>query len=778
MTKPSRSDRALPASLTTFIGRRRESAEVRRLLESSRLLTLTGPGGIGKTRLALHTARSMHRAFPDGIWSVELDTLTDPSLLPQTISAAIGLPDVSNTARMEALINYLSERDGLLILDNCEHLVASCAQLVRALLRASQGLRILTTSRQPLGVEGEQAFEVPPLSVPEEGADSESAQALQRYESVNLFLDRARSIIPGFKLDTANHQAVARLCLDLEGVPLAIELAAVRLRLLSVDQIAARLDDRFRLLSVGHRASAPRQTSLTAMVEWSYELLDQPDRMLWARLSVFAGGFDLAAVEAVCCDDDLPVESLLDRLHSLVERSIVVRDEVETGIRYRMLETLRQFGRAHLTSSDELENMRARHRDWYGALAKEAIAGWTGAEELEWNRRLKAERHNIRAAIEYSLTVPDQAIRGLRMAVNLRYFWLVHGISEGRRHAERLLAALPRGEDADKAKVRGHWLAGWLAFYQGDIEATRRHGEESTALAERLDDTFGRAYATYLMGLVAACDHDYERVKTLMSKARDLHEETGDLAGAWLATSDLAGALGARGEKDTAIDLCRLAIGQCVEHGARWFQSYLQWTVADLLRMQGNHNEATRLLESTLKISLDFEDQMSSGSCLESLSWLAGQREDAASAAWLLGAAHATWGNAGISLLRFAEWGNIHEQTRAHACRSLGEESFNQTYRRGTRMTPTEAINSVLRRKTPATSPRGPETVGGIEDLTPRELQIARLISQGLTNKKIAQQLVIAQRTAEGHVENILRKLSCNSRAQVAAWMSRATDGG
>lgn len=777
MTKTFRSDRALPASLTTFIGRRRESAEVRRLLESSRLLTLTGPGGIGKTRLALHAARSMQRAFPDGIWSVELDTLTDPSLLPQTISAAIGLPDVSNTARMESLINYLSERDGLLILDNCEHLVAGCAQLVRALLRGSKGLRILATSRQSLRVEGEQAFEVPPLSMPEEGTDGEAAQALERYESVSLFLDRARSIIPGFKLDTANHRSVARLCLDLEGVPLAIELAAVRLRLLSVDQIAARLDDRFPLLSVGHRASVPRQTSLTAMVEWSYELLDQPDRVLWARLSIFAGGFDLAAAEAVCCDADLPVESLLDRLHSLVERSIVVRDEVDTGIHYRMLETLRQFGRARLTSSDELEGIRARYRDWYGALAKEAIIGWTGAEELEWNRRLKAERHNIRAAIECSLTAPDQAICGLRMAVNLRYFWLVHGISEGRCHAERLLAALPRGEEADRAKARGHWLAGWLAFYQGDIEAMRRHGEESTALAEQLDDKFSRAYATYLMGLVAACDHDYERARTLISKARDLHEETGDLAGTWLAIGDLT-ALGVRGEEDAAIDLCRVAIGQCVEHGARWFQAFLQWTVADLLRMQGNYDEATRLLESTLKISLDFEDWMIFGACLESLSWLAGHREDATSAAWLLGAAHATWGNAGISLLRFGEWGRIHEQTRAHACRSLGEESFNQTYRRGTKMMPTEAINSILKKKTPAAPPRGPETVGGIENLTPRELQIARLISQGLTNKKIAQQLVIAQRTAEGHVENILRKLGGTSRAQIAAWMSRTANEG
>ncbi|MEO3856470.1 AAA family ATPase [Acrocarpospora sp. B8E8] len=249
----SPSSRTLPADLTPFIGRREEAADVRRLLESSRLLTLTGPGGIGKTRLALHTARTKHRAFPGGVWSVDLSTLTDPSLLPQTVSAAMGLPDVSSTSRTEALIDYLSDRQGLLLLDNCEHLVDSCAQLARALLRASESLRILTTSRQPLGVEGEQIFQVPPFTVPLETSAVAPAEALLRYESVSLFVSRAQAVFPGFRLDAGNGPLVARLCRDLEGIPLAIELAAVRLRSLSVEEIVARLDDRFQLLTIGHQ---------------------------------------------------------------------------------------------------------------------------------------------------------------------------------------------------------------------------------------------------------------------------------------------------------------------------------------------------------------------------------------------------------------------------------------------------------------------------------------------------------------------------------------------
>ncbi|SDH81746.1 ATP-binding protein [Nonomuraea jiangxiensis] len=764
----------LPAELTPFLGRRKEAPEVRRLLESSRLLTLTGPGGIGKTRLALHTARKRHRAFPGGVWYVDLSTLTDPSLLPQTVSAAMGLPDMSTTSRTETPIDYLAGRQGLLVLDNCEHLVDGCAHLARTLLRASEGLRILATSRQPLGLEGEQIFQVPPLTVPLEPSAGEPAEVLARYESVSLFVSRAQAVFPEFHLDADKCPSVARLCRDLEGIPLAIELAAVRMRSLSVEQIVARLDDRFKLLTIGHRGHDTRQTSLTAMVEWSYDLLDPLDRTLWARLTVFAGSFDLAAAEAVCCDDDLPAEELLDRLHSLVEKSIVIRDDDSTGVRYCMLDTLRQFGRGRLGESGELETVRARHRDWCGALASQATTGWAESEQRHWSRRLKSERHNIRAAIEYCLTTPNEAISGLHLAADLWPFWLVHAVSEGRCQVERLLAALPGGAEADAARVRGLWLAGWLAFYQGDLEATRLHGQESRALAERLGDDRSRAYATYVLGLSAVCDHDYPRARSLLSTARDHHEVTGDLPGRWLATADLAGVLGALGEIDAGVELCDSVIEQCARRGARWNQSYLLWILADLRRLQGDLDEATRLLKEILDINRDFEDPTVIGACLESLSWLATRRKDAGSVAWLLGAAHATWGKAGISLLGYATWGAEHDNACDYARESLGETAFEEAYQRGARMTPTATIDRILAKPTKAL-PREPRVRANTEELTPRELEIAELITEGLTNKKIAQRLIIAQRTAEGHVERILRKLGCTSRAQVAAWWTSRT---
>jgi non-specific serine/threonine protein kinase len=768
--------RGIPEELTTFVGRRRELAEIRRLLESNRLLTLTGPGGIGKTRLALHTARAKRRAFADGVWVVELGMLSDPSLLPQAVSATLGVPDASNTSRMEALLNYLAHRETLLILDNCEHLVDECAQMVRTLLRNVEGLRVLATSRQALGVEGEQVFGVPPLTVAGPDSSHEVANALLRYESVSLFVDRAQSIDPAFQLDEATAEHVVRLCRDLEGVPLAIELAAVRLRSLSVADIVARLDDRFRLLSEGHRASANRQTSLMAMVEWSYDLLDEADRALWARLSVFAGGFDLAAADAVCCDDDLPADSLLARLHSLVERSIVTREANETSSRYRMLETLRQYGAYQLRQAGDHEKFQARHRDWCSGLAVEALAGWAGAEQLAWSRRLKAERHNIRGAIGYSLRTPADAVAGLHIAVDLRYFWLVHAVSEGRRHVERLLAALPRGADADAAKVRGQWLAGWLAFYQGDIVAARRHAQDSADLAKRLADDTSRGYAAYVAGLVAECDHDYHLARDLLSQARDVHERTGDRVGGWLATADLAGVLGLLGELDEGVEISDRAVGQCADHGARWCQSYLLWILADLRRMQNRHAEAARLLNTIVEINRDFDDPVVIGAALESLSWVASQRDDAKFAAWLLGAAHATWGNAGISLLQFAEWGQEHQRSVDRVRNVLGEQEFSQQYRLGEQTTPSGAIDRVLGDGAAAHAVARSETgPARIEDLTPRELEIVELISEGLTNKKIAQRLVIAQRTAEGHVERILRKLGCDSRTQVAAWwMSRS----
>lgn len=769
----------IPADLTPLIGRRRELAQVRGLLEESRLLTLTGPGGIGKTRLALQLARTRARAFPGGVWSVSLGALADPGLLAAAVASAIGLPE-PGAAPVEALVGHLADRRALLVLDDCEHLVEECALLVRALLGAAAGLRVLVTSRQALGVAGEQVFPVPPLSVPSESVVGETPETLVRYEAVALFLSRARAVEPGFRLDGAQLGPVARLCRDLEGVPLAIELAAIRLPALSVREIVARLDDRFRLLNRGNRGAPARQSSLAAVVEWSYQLLDEVDRRLWRRLTVFAGGMELDAAEAVCCDEELPVEALLDRLHRLVERSIVVRDDRDGRVRFCMLESLRQFGHARLVESGELDVVCARHRDWCVALAERAEAGWSGAEQLAWNRRLGAERHNLRRAVEYVLSVPGEAATGLRLVAALRHYWLVNAVAEGRRHGERLLAVLPADRSGDGARVAGLWLAGWLAFYQGDTAVGRRYAGQARELAAALGDPAGLAYGTYVLGLCAHADSagpaDLAEAVELLDAARQAQRRSGDLVGEWLATADLAGALGAAGRTDEGIALCGPVIEQAGRRGAAWCQAYLMWVLADLRRRSGDLPGAGRTVTGILRISRDFDDPSLIGSSLEFLAWVATGRGEPAEAAWLLGAARAAWGTPDVALLRYPDWRTAHDAALAAAGEALGQPGFDRAFHRGGQLTRAAAVDRALRGgTTSATAASDPVTPAsapppGGESLTPRELQVAELISEGLTNKQIAHRLVIAQRTAEGHVERILRKLDAGSRATVAAW--------
>jgi predicted ATPase len=379
----------LPAGLTRFVGRRHELTKAKRLLSTTRLLTLTGPGGVGKTRLALQLAAEVQRAFPDGVWLVELAELTEPALLGHTVAEALGLREQSGHWRLATLTDHLTGRHLLLILDNCEHLVDACAVLVDQLLRTCPQLHMLATSRQPLSITGEHILPVPPLPVP----DSDQLpppEALARYDAVTLFLDRATSAVPSFRLTADNHAAVARLCQALEGIPLALELAAVRLRALSASQILDRLTDRYALLSAGSRSAPSRQQTLRACIDWSFELCSPAERMLWARLAVFAGGFELDAAEGICSDDQLPREAVFDLVAALVDKSILIREERDAHIRYRLLETIRQYGQEKLREGGELATWRRRHRDWYAELVARppgmCFGVWLGSFRRRWIR--------------------------------------------------------------------------------------------------------------------------------------------------------------------------------------------------------------------------------------------------------------------------------------------------------------------------------------------------------------------------------------------------------
>ncbi|ANS32140.1 transcriptional regulator, LuxR family (plasmid) [Rhodococcus opacus] len=409
----------LPLELTSFVGRRHKLAETKKQLSTSRLVTLTGIGGVGKTRLALRVATDSRRAFKDGVWLVELGELQDAMLVASTVSSAFGLRNHSAVPSQAKLIEYLLEKQLLLVLDNCEHLVLAVAALAEKLLRTCPGLRILATSREPLGLGGEAAIRVPPMSVPD--IDDFSGRNLVRYESVNLFTDRAMTAVPGFEITKDNQTAVAQICQRLDGLPLPIELAAVRLRAMSAQQLLDRLTDRYRLLTAGSRIAPSRQQTLRLSIDWSYELCTVQEQHLWARLAIFAGSFELDAAETICAGDS-PSADLLDLVASLVDKSILIREEPGAVVRYRLLETLRDYGREKLQILGEQEVLRRRHRDWCAQLALEAESEWVSPHQRDWIARLERETPNLRDALRFCVTDADGAEVGLRMRY-CQYLW-------------------------------------------------------------------------------------------------------------------------------------------------------------------------------------------------------------------------------------------------------------------------------------------------------------------------------------------------------------------
>jgi predicted ATPase/class 3 adenylate cyclase/Tfp pilus assembly protein PilF len=527
----------LPRQLTGFIGREREIAEVKRLLTTTCLLTLTGTGGSGKTRLALQVAADVLEGYTDGVWLAELAALSDPAPVPQTVAAALGVREVPGRPMLETLLHYLQRKKLLLVLDNCEHLVAACAQLAGELLRTCQGLRILATSREALNIQGEIAWRVPSLSLPDR-RQLPSLEQLTQFEAVRLFVERAAAAKPTFALTLENAAPVAAVVQRLDGIPLAIELAAARVPALSVDQIAARLDDRFRLLTRGSRASLPRQQTLRAALDWSYQLLTEREQRLLRRFSVFAGGWTLEAAETVCGGDGIEEFEVLDLLTQLVFKSLVVTDEHNGGVRYRFLETVRQYGLEKLEEFEETEAIRKRHRDWYLGLAERAEPELRGVKQAAWFDQLETEHDNLRAALEWSHT-DGEAHAGMRLTKALMRFWLVRGfVGEGRA---RTASILTRPEAAEPAALRGQvlWGAGVLAWRQGDYPAARAFLDESLTIRRGLGDRSGVGQVLNALGLVAREQGDLAAARALHEEYLAIGREMGDKSGISLALNNL-----------------------------------------------------------------------------------------------------------------------------------------------------------------------------------------------------------------------------------------------
>ncbi|PBC39266.1 protein kinase [Rhodococcus sp. ACS1] len=752
----------LPVELSTFVGRRTELSEAKRLLAVSRLVTLTGIGGVGKTRLALRVATGARRDFADGVWLVELGELRDGALLADMVAAALGMRPRSTRPVREVLVDFLAPREVLLILDNCEQVIDAAAQLAETLLRACPGLRILATSREGLGIEGEAVLRVPPLTVPDP-AHEPSRQGMRSYDAVGLFADRAATALPGFEITDGNTAAVARICRRLDGLPLAIELAAARLRALSPEQILQRLSGRFTLLARGGRGAPTRQQTLRFCVDWSYELCTTTERQLWAQLSVFAGSVELDAAERVCrCDTE--AGELLNVLTALVDKSILIREESGTAVRFRMLDTLRDYGHEKVQESGELADLRRRHLDWYRQLALDADAGWISARQLDWIARLDREQPNLREALDFALT--EDADSALAFATALQPFWYSRGLlGEGRHWLSRALTAAPNAASAVRAK--GLYRDCTLTEAQGDQAAATALVAESGALAERSTDPVTRAFAELTQGRHEVNTGDFTHAIELLQEALDAFTAQGDLHAQVLVLLTLGWARELQQDTTGALECREKALTITESRGESVYRSYALWGTAIAVWRQGDHGRALELLRQGLALVRRRRDPFLAAHCIEGLAWIATAEGSARRAAVLMGAAQAMSQATGASTMLLPNLLVHHDECEQNTRRALGQRTFEAAHRQGSSLDVDAAIAYALGEDSEATPP----TTGQSTELTKRERQVADLVAEGLTNRAIAARLVISQRTAQGHVEHILTKLGFTSRTQIAAWV-------
>ncbi|QUH06233.1 LuxR family transcriptional regulator [Saccharopolyspora erythraea] len=745
-------------------------AEVRAMLSSSRLTTLTGVGGVGKSRLALRVARGAQRGFRDGAWLVELARLQAPSVLGAAVAASLGLRELSTRDAETVLADYLADKQLLLLLDNCEHVVDECARLVTALLAVSPGLRILATSREPLGAAGEHVWQVPPLSVLDaEDAHERSAPGDVRYEALSLFELRTAAVLPGFAVDSDNLATAARLCQRLEGLPLAIELAAVRMRALSMEQILSRLDDRFRLLTGGSRIDPPHHRTLRATFDWSFDLCSRQEQALWRRMSVFAGGFSLEAAEAVCADEHLPPHEILGCVAGLVDQSLLAREETGSAVRYRLLETVRQYGHQRLRESDGEAALRLRHRDYYLRLAERVEADWFGPRQLEWLEILHAEHPNIQAALEFCLAEPGGARTAQRLAGALWFYWIAHGLlTEGRHWLDKALAL-----DAEPGpeRVKALWVNGYIATRQGDNNAALAMLEECQDLAQLLGDDAALVRGLQMTGLAELMHGDHARGVKLLEEALVHHRAAGEPnANLALTMFYLALAVCTRGDLDRAVALCQECRQMCESCGERWSLSRTLWILGLAQWARGEPRPADDNVRESLKIERVLHDPISVALCVEVLGWIAAAGGKPRRAATLFGVSRRLFEPLSEFLFGFAYYLDWHDQAEARARQALGDAGFDDAFRYGRGLDLPAATAYALEEKPKAGRGGG---AGSSSPLTRREREIAELVTQGLSNKEIASRLVIAKRTVDAHVEHIFTKLGLNSRNQVAAWMAK-----
>nr|WP_255456920.1 MULTISPECIES: LuxR C-terminal-related transcriptional regulator [unclassified Mycolicibacterium] len=755
------------AEITSFVGRRQEVEQIKRHLATSRLVTLTGVGGVGKTRLARSVANRLARQFGDGVWFVDLAPLQDEGLLAPTVATVLGLQHRGAGWTVSVLADYLRDRTTLIVLDGCEHLINGCAVLVDSLLRHAPELRIMTTSREALGLTGERVYQVLPLSLPGDNLTVTKATA-NNYEAVDLFVERAMTVRPTFELTDVTAPVVAAICHRLDGIPLAIELAVSRLNALSLDELLARLQDRFKLLVGGSAAALPRHKTLKELISWSWELCTQEERALWARASVFPSDFSLRSAEDICVGAPLDRESILDVLSGLIAKTILTVHESGGVARYRMLDTLRQFGKAKLTEFGEDIAVRDLHFDYFQRMASTLEETWFGDRQAELLDSFRPEHDNFRVALASAFEDPSRYALGLNMVADLWVFWMATGrANEARRWFDRGLRLI---DVSGPEQTRALQTCAYLCLMESDYDnATRMVRQARRAAADATDPDFV-ARTTQLAGLTAMYDRDLVRAESLLIEAISYHLAAGNAAASLDTAFSLLVVQVARGDLATAENYCREAIKVCDAHGERWSKSYATW-VAALISFQRSCIEEARILcQDVLAVGRRLSDPWLTASCLELMAWIDAATGNAWRSACLVGAANEIWRRTGGVLFGIELLVNFHNQCVATCIAQLGEEDFE----RGLRFRPSLSLDEALALVRGDEAPHHGSSRGqtqSLTPLTPREGQVAVLVARGMTNKEVAEALVISQRTAEAHVERILRRLNFRSRAQVASWV-------
>ncbi|EHB56220.1 serine/threonine protein kinase [Mycolicibacterium rhodesiae JS60] len=674
----------MPLELTSFVGRRSELSEAQKALSAGRLVTLTGIGGVGKTRMALRIASEVRTDFPDGVWLVELGELRDGSLLIDVVTATLGVRDRSARSPAEVLIEFLATRQLLLVLDNCEQVVDEAAKLAETLLRSCPEIRILSTSREALGIGGETVLPLAPLPCP--GADSEPTPPLgPGNDAVALFAERAATAVPGFALTTANTPTIAQICSRLDGLPLAIELAAARLRAMSPEQVLDRLSDRFALLTRGSRHAPTRQQTLSWSIGWSYDLCTPEEKRLWERLSVFSGSFELQAAESIC-GDNLSSDDFLDVVSSLVDKSILLRTEEHGVVRLRLLDTLRDYGRERLDRTDEYAQLRRRHCDWYRQLAHDAEAGWFSASQVQWLDRVQHELSNLREALEFSISEGGQA--ALDFVADLHQFWFLRGpFSEARRWLDRALAAAPKAPTT--ARARALYAACMIAATQGDIAAATALAAEGRELVLRTADPVARAAVAVCDGFAAIASGQLDHACACLQDAIDEHINPTMRAGALIV---LGWAQELRGDSGAAVTCYEAALALSESHGESMYRSLALLSMGVAKWRSGEGQDAIRLLRQSLELVRVVNDRRTAAYCLETLAWIAAETGGARVAAVMLGAAAGLSRAVGSASVPFAHLYIHHDEGVRLTQIALGTREFDLAHQEGGALSFDEAI--------------------------------------------------------------------------------------